>query len=167
MVGALVADRDGTYGRRQGPRRNAATNRQSCRHKWHADGYKDATPLGPASRASRQRANAGQSADQNKTADQSDTSTDQAQAAAANAPAKTAEVEAASTEPASSNDAQKGVGTAPDPALATKHCRRPTQLVIITCQQGATGRTQSDVVLPELGGPEAIGLSPSGEGSDQ
>jgi hypothetical protein len=63
--------------------------------KWGSDGYKDATPFGLQSKANRQRAKAGQAADQKKTADQSGAGTDQAQAAAARARAKTAKAEAA------------------------------------------------------------------------
>jgi multidrug efflux pump subunit AcrA (membrane-fusion protein) len=63
--------------------------------KWCSDGYKDATPFGPQSKANRQRANAGQATDQKQKADQSDTGTDRAQAAAARARAKAAKAEAA------------------------------------------------------------------------
>jgi hypothetical protein len=64
--------------------------------KWRTDGYKDATPFGRQSRASRQRAKASQATDQKKQkAEKSDTGADQAQAAAASARAKTAKAEAA------------------------------------------------------------------------
>jgi hypothetical protein len=64
--------------------------------KWRAEGYKDATPFGPQSKANRQRARAGQATDQKKQkADQSDTDRDQADAAAARARAEAAKAEAA------------------------------------------------------------------------
>jgi hypothetical protein len=51
--------------------------------------------------------------------------------------------------------------------LAKQWGSNPFRDLLLDSPKAAQARFLREVVLPELGGPEAVGLSPSGEGSDQ